>query len=331
LRIPRACLTQWPQDYGFFTPAIQSDLNSYFVSQLGCAATDSACLAGLSAADIITAANATTWNAGDVNAAASGGENLRPVQDGALITTPLDSTAPFPPQTKPIMLTTAAMDAAYTIYYNFDAPLPGSYYEPVIEASYSDASTTTIVNSAYYKLPNTLANDPNGDIRPNLEVLGTDGIWRCPAYTFAREWAAAGAKVYVGEYVVGSSYPGNEEVPACTIPGVVCHQDDIMIVVRASLPSHPRARAHAHMQFGTAPSPNSAQSALIAEVQARYAAFLATGNPNVARYPNWAAAGAQTVNGYFLGNGGGSVPAGGCQTNLWGTSALPYDYQVYGI
>jgi carboxylesterase type B len=297
LRIPRACLTQWPQDYGFFTPAIQSDLNSYFVSQLGCAATDSACLAGLSAADIITAANATTWNAGDVNAAASGGENLRPVQDGALITTPLDSTAPFPPQTKPIMLTTAAMDAAYTIYYNFDA----------------------------------LANDPNGDIRPNLEVLGTDGIWRCPAYTFAREWAAAGAKVYVGEYVVGSSYPGNEEVPACTIPGVVCHQDDIMIVVRASPSSHPRARAHGHMQFGTAPSPNSAQSALIAEVQARYAAFLATGNPNVARYPNWAAAGAQTVNGYFLGNGGGSVPAGGCQTNLWGTSALPYDYQVYGI
>jgi hypothetical protein len=66
-------------------------------------------------------------------------------------------------------------------------------------------------------------------------------------------------------------------------------------------------------------------------MQARYAAFLTTGNPNVNRYPNWAASSTNATNAYLLGNGGGAAPVGGCQVNLWGTSSLPYDYQIDGI
>jgi hypothetical protein len=85
------------------------------------------------------------------------------------------------------------------------------------------------------------------------------------------------------------------------------------------------------LQFGTAPNPTAAQSALTKEIQARYANFLQTGNPNANPYPNWGPASTNSVNAYFLGNGGGSVPDGGCQPTLWGTPSLPYDYQVYGI
>ncbi|KAH9928148.1 uncharacterized protein B0H18DRAFT_1118165 [Fomitopsis serialis] len=85
-----------------------------------------------------------------------------------------------------------------------------------------------------------------------LDVCPLDDVRRqhagCPPV--ARSWASSGGTAYVGMYTVGASYPSNSDVSKCTDSGSICHQDDIEIV------------------FGTAPSPTSAQSALIAEIHA---------------------------------------------------------------
>lgn len=83
------------------------------------------------------------------------------------------------------------------------------------------------------------------------------------------------------------------------------------------------------LQFGTAPSPTSAQSALITEIQARYSEFLRSGSPNTGSYATWSATSGSTISALELG-GSGTYAAGACTPSEWG-SAVPYDYQVYDI
>jgi carboxylesterase type B len=300
------------QDYGFFKPATQQKLNDDLVSYLNCASTDSKCLAALKVQDILDASDNVKWDAGSLDKAASGGEWFRPVQDGSFITSPLSSSATFPKQNKPILVTTVTHEAAYTIYGAYDVPVSPPDYPTAIGYSYTEDSTNKIVTSSYYEVPSTMASKSDADTRSLLEVLGTDGIWRCSAYTFARRWSVAGAKAYVGQFIVGSSYPGNEEVTQCTQAGAVCHQDDIKIV------------------FGTVTNPTAAQSKATAEVQARYAAFMLNGSPNASNYNNWKASTTTSVNAVQLGNNGALAAVGGCTPDFWGAAVL-YDYQIYGI
>jgi hypothetical protein len=81
------------------------------------------------------------------------------------------------------------------------------------------------------------------------------------------------------------------------------------------------------IQFGTVLNPTSAQSALTTEMQKRYQAFLATGNPNVAGVPTWTAAGTTDVHPLVLG-GSGEVAVGACVPTFWGQNAT-YDYQFF--
>ena len=159
---------------------------------------------------------------------------MRPVLDGSFITTPLDSTAPFPPVRKPLLITSVANEAGPTIYSTFTSPLPESAFSPICQATFlSTQRTDIIVSSPFYSFP------PSGgsiDARIQLQELGTDYIWRCSAWTFARNWVQNGGTAYVGKYLVGATYPGNEEVSYCTQPGIVCHQDDIEIVVSTHIP-----------------------------------------------------------------------------------------------
>lgn len=62
-------------------------------------------------------------------------------------------------------------------------------------------------------------------------------------------------------------------------------------------------------------------------MQARYKAFLNTGNPNVPNLPTWHAAGNSEVNSIQLG-APGPVPVGACIPSFWG-QAVQYDYQFY--
>ena len=143
-----------------------------------------------------------------------------------MITTTLDSTTPFPSVSKPILLSNVKNEAGLSIYGNVPA-IQADSYEAAVDQTFGDASTEIIItNSNYAPIPGS------DDQRPVLEKLGTDQIWRCPGWTFARNWVGNGGNAYVGLYVVGASYPGNSDVTSfCTEDGVVCHQDDIEIVV----------------------------------------------------------------------------------------------------
>jgi hypothetical protein len=86
------------------------------------------------------------------------------------------------------------------------------------------------------------------------------------------------------------------------------------------------------MQFGTVSNPTSAQSSLISEVQARYRSFLYFGNPNPSgsRFPQWPLATTGNFSAQNLGSPG-TANIGACNTQFWGTTNVPYDYQVFGI
>ncbi|KIK67452.1 hypothetical protein GYMLUDRAFT_37580 [Collybiopsis luxurians FD-317 M1] len=298
-----------PMDYGFLSTTTQQTLQSAYNQLINCSASDHACQKTLSL-DAILNAQGTLYNeAPGLDPSVGVGEPLRTVHDGSLITSPLDSTAPFPSVNKPILVSTVLDEAAITVYgVEFPDPVPESVFPPACQAGLGQTRAAQIVNSSFYKVAST---DGNTDARPQLDELGTDYVWRCPSWTFARNWITNGGSAFVGRYSVGATYPGNENVPFCTQAGSVCHQDDIEIV------------------FGTVPNPTPAQSALIKEVQTRYKAFMLTGSPNVPAYPPWTKATSSDVHALNLG-GSGEVSAGPCDPSFWG-AAVPYDYQVYNI
>ncbi|KDQ61117.1 hypothetical protein JAAARDRAFT_32121 [Jaapia argillacea MUCL 33604] len=301
-----------PMDYGFLNPGAQQTMQNYFNGLLTCSKSDTRCLNSLSLDTIINAQMNLFENAYTLDPSATQAEPMRPVRDGQLITTTLDSSSPFPHVSKPILVSTVLNEAALTIYGNFDT-LPEAAFYPVVNATFGSPRTNVIVNSAFYNDANLLAEGVTIDARTQLETLGTDYIWKCSSWTFARNWASNGGQAFVGMYVVGASYPGNDAVDFCTQPGSVCHQDDIEIV------------------FGTVPSPTTAQASLTTEMQARYASFMRTGNPNPSgsSLAHWGAAGTSNVNAILLG-GSGMVPINACSPSYWGQQVL-YDYQTFGI
>ena len=218
------------QDYGFLNTTMQSTLQTYFNGQLSCSASDTSCLDGLSLSDILSAQQNLSNEAVSLVPAAGQSEPIRPVRDGDLITSPLDLTATFPSQSKTIMLTNVVDEAMFTIYYEFPSPISASYYDMVVDASFGSVSGSRLLSYEPY-VPAQASADGTQDARPQLSQMGTDQVWRCPTWTFARNWASNGGTAYVGMYTVGASYPGNSEVSECTGAGSVCHQDDIEIVV----------------------------------------------------------------------------------------------------
>lgn len=64
-------------------------------------------------------------------------------------------------------------------------------------------------------------------------------------------------------------------------------------------------------------------------MQARFSAFIRTGNPNTGSLPSWQAAGTSNVNAIQLG-AAGLATVGGCDPSLWGAS-VPFDYQTLGL
>ncbi|TFK54644.1 alpha/beta-hydrolase [Heliocybe sulcata] len=303
-----------PMDYGFLSTSTQQTMQSYFNGLLNCAASDTSCLDAISLDDLIDAQMNLFSTAYSLDPAATQAEPMRPVHDGELITTTLDSSSPFPSVSKSVLVSTVLDEAALTIYGNYQTAIPESSWEQAVNGTFGSARTQLICNSSQYAASQFVASaNATVDARAQLQELGTDYIWKCASWTFARNWASHGGAVYAGLYIVGSSYPGNEAVAYCTQAGVVCHQDDIQIV------------------FGTAPSPDGEQAALIGEMQARYGAFFRTGDPNPAGkgLAEWQAGGGSDVNAILLG-GSGLAPVGACDPSYWGEE-VQYDYQVYGI
>ncbi|KAG5647317.1 hypothetical protein DXG03_000855 [Asterophora parasitica] len=304
-----AILQSDPMNYGFLASTTQQALQSNFNGLINCGATNKTCWNALSLNAILNAQDTLFYTAVDIDPSTGNAQPIRPVRDGSLITSPLDSTAAFPSVNKPILVTSVLHEAGFAIYGQFSQPLPGDWLAPVCAATFGPTRANIILSSAYYPLAPAVGGVD--DARPQLQTIGTDYLWKCSGWTFSRNWVQHGGSAYVGEFQVGSSYAGNDAVPFCTQAGKVCHQDDIEIV------------------FGTVSSPNTAQAALIIEIQKRYKAFLTNGNPNVAGLPTWTAATPSNVHALKLG-GSGEATVGACDSSFWGQAAQ-YDYQVYGI
>ncbi|KAL0568075.1 hypothetical protein V5O48_013919 [Marasmius crinis-equi] len=298
-----------PMGYGFLSTSVRQDLVDNFLGQISCSASDTSCLNSASLSSIVDA----TWsiqNSGQqINAAAGQGEPIRVVQDGSFITSPLDSTGSFPSVSKPLLISTVKNEAATTVYHAFGSALPNSAFEPVCAAIIGSDRASTIASSGVY--PNPPLSNGSEDSRVELEVVGTDQMWKCASWTFARNWVQHGGKAFVGVYTRGATYPGNEAYSVCTQPGEVCHQDDIRIV------------------FGNVPNPSTDQAALIAEVQGRYKAFLQNGNPNAGGLSQWSESSTTDVHALNLG-GVGTIATASCDPSFWG-GAVPFDYQIYNL
>lgn len=307
-----AVLESDPMDYGLLTPSTQQILQADFNSQVNCSSGDIECFNNLSVDTILTAQDNTSDDVNNLGIApsAAGSEPIRPTRDGSLITSPLDLTATFPPQNKPILLTNVKDEATLEIYGTFDFNVDAGLYDEVVDQTFGEPRTDRILNTSVYAVSASEEDDANADLRPSLNVLGTDQIWRCATYSFARMWIGSGGKAYVGQFIVGATYPGNEDVPQCLVEGTVCHQDDIEIV------------------FGTVPNATSAQAALTKEIQARYKSFMNTGVPNASGYATWEEANTDDDIHVLLLGGSGEADLGTCTTDYWG-SYVQYDYQVF--
>ena len=302
-------------------------MQDFFNKQFSCNPSDDGCASSLSVDDILKASDTLYSDAVTLDPAAGQGEPIRPVHDGKLITHTLTTSSPFPQVSKPILVTTVVDEAGPAIYEMFESPISEQDFLQTVQGSLGSSRADTVLASPYYKV---LAQGGVVDGRSSLEKMATDYLWKCSSWTFSRTWASKGGPAYVGMYVLGATYPGNDGIPFCTSKGSVCHQDDIPIVV--SLGRRPKFCPDLMTQlpqFGTASNPNAQQRQLIQEMQARYKAFLNTGNPNVSGLAQWSPAAASSTNTILLG-GSGPAPIGACTQKFWGSTA-PYDYQIFGL
>lgn len=312
-----AILHSDPMDYGFLSTSVQSKLQNFFNEQVNCSAMVTSCALSLPLSAVLSASDMLFENAANIDSSATQAEPMRPVHDGILITSTLDSTTPFPQVSKAVILSTVLNEAGPAIYGLFTDPMSTSFYEAMVNASFEEPRASNLLASPHYQVP-VLGNGTTADARVQLEKMGSDQVWRCPTWTFARNWVQHGGKAYVAQFTVGATYPDNQGIPYCTEAGVVCHEDDIEIV------------------FGTASDPSPAQSSLILEVQTRYKSFLLTGDPNPSGspsntiFPEWSPATTGNFSAYNFGTQG-STTIGACNTRFWGTMSVPYDYQVFGI
>ncbi|TFY76542.1 hypothetical protein EWM64_g7471, partial [Hericium alpestre] len=170
-----AILQSDPMDYGFLSPSAQKNVQGLFNSNINCSSSDTSCLNALSIPDILSAQNQTYLFGFSVEPSATQSEPMRPVHDGTLLTTTLDSCTPFPQVSKPLLISTVLNEAGLTIYGNFDGPLSPSLYSQIVNGTFGDPRSDTILSTQAYTVP-VLADGQSADARVPLEVLGTDSV-----------------------------------------------------------------------------------------------------------------------------------------------------------
>ncbi|KZP01141.1 alpha/beta-hydrolase [Calocera viscosa TUFC12733] len=311
----RAWLHSDPMNYGLLPPASLAPFQQETYANISSPLT-------ASVADLLTAYDNTLYTL-EQPFDLVGLEGPRPVVDGQLVqyymqpfaTSYAPSNRLLPQQVKAIVLTTVSAEAGPADYANpaFATPLPYAAFLPVLESVLGEPRAGLVANSSYYADPAAENNPSGGDIRSLGVEVGTDYLWRCSNYAFARAYSALGAKVYVGEFQAGALYPDNDSPQAvadfCTdTPSTVCHEDDIYIL------------------FGTTPSPNSGQTALTRELQGRYKQWVLDGVPG----GDWRGVQGSVVGARILGGqgDGGLVAAGACDPAFWGKQ-VDFDYQAY--
>lgn len=99
--------------------------------------------------------------------------------------------------------------------------MPAYYFAPYVQALMDTSRASTVLASGLYEVD---ANNADG-AREQLELLGTDWIWRCPNQQAAVNASASGnaqAGVWLAEFELGIPYVTNTGLKFCL--GKVCHQ-----------------------------------------------------------------------------------------------------------
>jgi hypothetical protein len=223
-----------PMFYNFLPSSSYKALQQAYYGALPCSPANTACITSLPLSTLLSVQNDLYSNASTISPAAGPAEPLRPSVDGSLVTTSLTGNS-FPPNLKPLLITTVLNDAGLAIGSSFSLDTPSSYYQPVVDATFGSSRTTTLLSSQWYSMNQLQAQTPTDDqTRVQLEYLGTDATWRCPNWSFARSYVAKGGSVHVGRFMLGATYETKPPVDYCLEYGRVCHEDDIYITVRLS-------------------------------------------------------------------------------------------------
>ncbi len=104
-------------------------------------------------------------------------------------------------------------------------------------------------------------------LRRNLETILTQGMFVCPSWNNALRYPEA----YVALFERGITHPSNAGIDYCA--DKVCHEDDILLF------------------FSDPATVASSVRATVKEVQARWVAFVRSGNPNTGSYGGWGSVG----------------------------------------
>jgi carboxylesterase type B len=127
--------------------------------------------------------------------------------------------------------------------------------------------------------------------RSQLELLGTDWVWRCANQQAALNMSSHGStgRVWLAEFDAGIPYPSNQGIGFCQ--GRICHQGTFSRLSHAFKQVRPVPDGyHAddiEAVFNTGEQLSPAQTGLENEVLARWSAFARSGTPNAAGYTTW--------------------------------------------
>ncbi|KAA1104726.1 hypothetical protein PGT21_030578 [Puccinia graminis f. sp. tritici] len=216
-------------------------------------------------------------------------EPFRPFVDNALITTDFMRAINSPGSrdlylgSRQIIFTTVKDEAAPTIEYRAkdlksigQIPLLINAALGSLDPNRSSAVQSSHVYSRELGFELIFRNRIQA-AKETLLLFGSDYIWTCAnqqvAVNLTRNFPPPGGNntIWLAEFDLGIPYPSTQNIPLCR--GKVCHEDDILAV------------------FGTPKDYSGflsySQRKLITEVGKRWAAFAASGSPNLDGYATW--------------------------------------------
>ncbi|KAK1927610.1 Alpha/Beta hydrolase protein [Papiliotrema laurentii] len=255
-----------PLSYGLASTMTTAQLrDAYYSAQTLSTCSSLKCLQSLSLGDILKAQDDLLSYAPYTFEAVPLAEVILPTYGTNIIPndpTPILFNSPnsLPISTSDIslLMTTTKNEGGSAVQQLFPVPVPPSNKTLV-------SALTALVGEdraeAIAKVPAYTSSVGGADgMRGTFEKIVTDGVWRCPNRAAARSWAKAGGKVWVAEWLAGSTYPTNTG-SYCQGADRVCHEDDI------------------YPTFGTAPI--SFPEGVGNEVLAAWSTFINNGTPTL--------------------------------------------------
>lgn len=118
------------------------------------------------------------------------------------------------------MMTTMRNESGYLVdeaLPNAVAGSPELYQYALNQFLHNTSEVNAVINSGFYGSQNG-----SDGLRTSLEHFITDAVWRCATRPIASQFAAKGAKIWLGEWTEGIVYTFNQQ-GYCLTPGVVCH------------------------------------------------------------------------------------------------------------